>query len=345
MSQLTRGSVSRIIQDDQRCLAQIETDCLYPGGGGQPPDRAVIHQQNRRFSLSQTREIDGFFYWILDSPGLQLGEVMIERDELYHWEVSQQHTVQHIFSGIALHDYGWKSDGFTIFPQYSKIELLGADLDENKYNQLENQTNQMIIQGIPVRIFEAKEEDLLRKADNPDHTRVVKIEGIDQCCCGGTHVATTDQIGGFAILEIERKNKESVRISFAAGLRLSQLAKHHLQREHGLRDKLKGDIEERIDILLRENDRYRDNEKEYLQMIADLIPTKDPIVKFLNLPLGLDSLKYLSLAISQKGLTSSLINREGYFVLSGPQSQLLFEELKQRGAKGGGVGVITGKIL
>jgi alanyl-tRNA synthetase len=344
MTNTDRGKVVEIINNNDGCLVRIEANCLYVGGGGQPCDKAVILQNGKSFTLDQTKEINGIHYWISPSTELTLGEVYISRNNLWHWELSQQHSVQHIFSSLALRQFGWKSDGFCIFPENSKIELVGADLDRAKYDWLEGETNHIILQGYPIKIYEAKPGDSLRKADNPDHTRVVEIENIDKCCCSGTHVDSTDQIGCFAILQVERKNKDSVRVTFGAGLRLSGITKQYVSWERDLKNKLKGDIDERVDILIRENEAGREQEKELIQIIAGLIPLGVPVFKQTNLPLDLEALKYLSLAIDQRGITSSLINKEGYFVLSGPESGTLFEELKQKGAKGGGKGVITGKL-
>ena len=338
------GMVKEIRFDQRDCLVLVEADYLYPGGGGQPNDQGLLRQGAVTVALHKTREMDGHIYWVIQETSLHLGGVDIQRDDLLHLEYSQQHSSQHIFSGLALQQYGWKSDGFTIFTESSKIEFVGADLDLAKYEWLEQQTNQVIMQGIPIHIVEATKEDALRKVDNPDHTRVVSIEGIDKCCCSGTHVSSTDQIGGFAILQVERKNKESVRVIFGAGLRLARIAKYYKSWEHALKNKLKGDIEERTDVLLRENDLFREKEKELMQIIADIVPAKDPIFKRQGISLGLDSLKYLALGISQKGITAFLSNKEGYFVLSGPLADVLFDELKQGGAKGGGKGIITGKL-
>jgi Ser-tRNA(Ala) deacylase AlaX len=338
------GKVLEILVENEQYLAWIESDYLYPGGGGQPCDQAVIQQNGLSFPIHETRLIHGQLMWVIPNCQLKLGEIQITPDSLYRWEVSQQHTAQHIFSGLALQKYGWRSDGFSIFPLESKIELVGADLDLAKYEWLEDQSNQMITQGIPITIYDAKEGDVLRKADNPDHTRVVLIEGVDKCCCSGTHVSRTDQVGGFAILHIERKNKESVRVTFGAGLRLAKIAKQSKKEEKDLKNLLKGDIRERIDILLQECENNREKEKTLISLMASLIPLESPVFRMDQLPLSLESLKYLSLAIQQRGITSSLVNKEGYFVLSGPMADSLFEEFKQRGAKGGGKGVITGRM-
>jgi len=76
-------------------------------------------------------------------------EVDVVIDELWRLEVSQQHTAQHIFSALAEQLYGWPSEGFAIFEDESKIELLGADEDPEKYAQLERQVNEVILRANP----------------------------------------------------------------------------------------------------------------------------------------------------------------------------------------------------
>lgn len=338
------GKVIEILEDNGLCLARIDCEALYPGGGGQPCDQAILIQNGLSFSIHETRQIDDQIFWVFSVSGLEIGDITINRDEFYRLEISQQHTVQHIFSGLAFQKYGWKSDGFTIFPEDSKIELIGADLDLSKFEWLEQQTNFVISRRIPVEIAINTPGEDLKKSTIPEHNRVVSIKEVDRCYCGGTHVSSTDQIGSFSILTVERKNKESVRVTFVAGLRLAKMIKQYKNDEKKLKNLLKGDIWERVEILLKEYDDSQILEKNLLSLIADLVPSNPPIFRRDALPLSLEKLKYLSLAIQQRGISSSLINQEGYFVLSGQESDKLFEELKCRGAKGGGKGVITGKL-
>jgi len=69
--------------------------------------------------------------------------------------------------------------GFAIFEDESKIELLGADEDPEKYAQLERQVNEVILRQIPVRVYVTEEVDeKLRKHTDYEHPRIVEIEGL-----------------------------------------------------------------------------------------------------------------------------------------------------------------------
>jgi len=75
-------------------------------------------------------------------------EVDVVIDELWRLEVSQQHTAQHIFFGFGRAALRMALRGFAIFEDESKIELLGADEDPEKYAQLERQVNEVILRQI-----------------------------------------------------------------------------------------------------------------------------------------------------------------------------------------------------
>jgi len=66
--------------------------------------------------------------------------------------------------------------------------------------------NEVILRRIPVRVYVSEEaNNELRKSSSYEHPRIVEIEGIDKCACGGTHVTNTGLIGGFAILKVEEE--------------------------------------------------------------------------------------------------------------------------------------------
>lgn len=336
--------LKRITCQDKH-LVLLSSNSLYPGGGGQPPDKAILTQGDVTVSLQAVMETSEGIGWIVpDDYKLTEGEARLEKDDLYHWEVSQQHTAQHVFSGWAESLYGWKSDGFAIQDKLCKIELLEASDDSLPYEELEKRTQLTILDDLPVIISETSEDDSLRKPVHHDKIRVVEIPGVDRCGCGGTHVHSTVQIGAFSILQRERKNKQAVRIWFSAGLRLGNLAKTSYEREQQLRKWLSGDVEERIHSLLEKSKQHEKLEKWCWEKMAEWLPTDQKNIELQELPLSLSAMKTLASLFFQKGVSSFFVNEDHYFVLCGDEAEKRFEDLKKQGASGGGKGMITGQI-
>ena len=337
--------ILEIIRLDQKSFVWLSPNSLYTGGGGQPPDRGRLLQGNIEELIVSVQLFDQGFGWeIPQDSGFNIGQATLCRDELYHWEISQQHTAQHVFSGWAEKLFGWKSDGFAIQDKMSKIELLEASDEISCYQEIERHTRETILKDIPVLITESKGDASLRKPTQNEIVRVVEIPGVDKCGCGGTHVSTTGQLGGFSILQIERKNKNAVRVWFAAGFRLGSISKTYIEWEQKLRKWLSGDVEERVQSLLNESEQHQKIEKWFWKQLADLIPTGEKNIELVNLPVSLPAMKILASMLSKKGLSCTLINEEQYFVLAGENADERFETLKKQGASGGGKGIITGKM-
>ena len=334
-----------IVQLDQKLFVLLSPNTMYTGGGGQPPDRGRLLQGNAEGHINSVQLFDQGFGWeIPQDSGFQIGQATLYRDELYHWEISQQHTAQHVFSGWAEKLFGWKSDGFAIQDKMSKIELLEADDNFSCYQEIERQTLETILHDVPILITESKGDALLRKPTQKEIVRVVEIPGVDKCGCGGTHVSTTGQLGGFSILQIERKNKNAVRVWFAAGFRLGSISKTYMDWEQKLRKWLSGEVEERVQSLLNESEQHQKIEKWFWKQLADMIPSGEKNVELTNLPVSLPAMKLFASILSKKGIACSLVNVEQYFVLAGENAEERWEVLKKQGASGGGKEIITGKI-
>lgn len=334
-----------IIQLDQKSFVLLSPNTMYTGGGGQPPDRGRLLQGDAEELIVSVQLFDQGFGWeIPQNSGFKTGQATLYRDELYHWEISQQHTAQHVFSGWAEKLFGWKSDGFAIQDKMSKIELLEAADNLSFYQEIERKTWETILNDIPVLITESKDDASLRKPTQKEMVRVVEIPGVDKCGCGGTHVRTTGELGGFSILQIERKNKNAVRVWFAAGFRLGILSKTYIDWEQKLRKWLSGEVEERIQSLLNESEQHQKMEKWFWKQLADMIPTGEKNIELTNLPVSLSAMKLFASIVSKKGIACTLVNVEQYFVLTGENAEGRLEALKKQGASGGGKEIITGKI-
>jgi len=100
--------------DHDRAVFQVEAD-VYEGGGGQPPDRIKLKGPGFYLESDETlRDNSGTFWKVKkvwgEVPSSEM-EVDVTIDELWRFEVSQQHTAQHIFSALAEQLYGWPSEG------------------------------------------------------------------------------------------------------------------------------------------------------------------------------------------------------------------------------------------
>ena len=345
MQTISQAKITEVQWLDDQQLVAIDHPDLYPGGGGQLPDKATITTSIGSFPIHETIFVGEKHFWKIASPvKLGLEDITIHIDPLWRLELSQQHTAQHILSAHAKKLYDWESTGFTIFAENSKIEFLTEVDPVDACEKLENAVLDRITHDLPVSIHQAESTQGLRKGQDYEHLRVVEIEGLDRCGCGGTHVSKSSHIGAFSILKWERKNKASIRITFAAGLRLGKLAKKYTTWEYELRKKLTGEVEERIDDLLTQTQQQSKNEKKWLHILSEYLPITSHWTVMRDLPVQMDAIRYLANVIHQGRGNALLISEDKQFIIAGPNAEKLMQVLRSHGAKGGGKNLINGTM-
>ena len=141
----------------------------------------------------------------------------------------QNHTGEHILSGILYKKYGYNNVGFHLSPQIVTLDTSGP-LTEEQVRELERAANQAVWENVAVKAEYPPEEQLAdmfyrSKTEIDGPVRVVTIEGYDACACCAPHVRRTGEIGLILILKHENY-KGGTRFTFVCGNRaLEQVQK------------------------------------------------------------------------------------------------------------------------
>jgi misacylated tRNA(Ala) deacylase len=216
-----------VVGVNDRALA-FDRTCFYPGGGGQPSDDGTV-----RVSGGETLEIlsahadtDEVVWHVTRSalsPALVGRSATLAVNRARRVALTRHHTVLHVLNTIALRDYGGWITGVQIGVEQSRIDFKLEGLSAALCAELERKVNAVLAANHTVKAYDVSEDefrsrdDLLRTLDArpPVHdgrVRVVEIEGFDAQACGGTHVATTSDVGRFAIVRTENKGKINKRL-------------------------------------------------------------------------------------------------------------------------------------
>jgi alanyl-tRNA synthetase len=145
----------------------------------------------------------------------------------------QQHTGEHIVSGIINARYGWHNVGFHMGWDSITIDFDGMIPFED-LPELERLANEAIYRNIPLKIWTPDPEELPHvpyrtKRELPWPVRIVQVPGYDSCACCGLHVARTGEIGLIKLFSIV-KFRSGVRIEMLCGKRcLDFLSRSHDQ--------------------------------------------------------------------------------------------------------------------
>jgi misacylated tRNA(Ala) deacylase len=136
------------------------------------------------------------------------------------------HTAQHILNGVIWLDYGALVTGAHMIPGEGRLDFELPSMSQEFARAVEARVNGQVALDLPVRILflprsEAdRDPSLLRlKADriprSVDPLRVIDIVGLDRQADGGTHVASTGEVGQVRVVKAESKGKSNKRIRIA----------------------------------------------------------------------------------------------------------------------------------
>jgi misacylated tRNA(Ala) deacylase len=198
----------------------LDRSAFYPGGGGQPPDHGVLLWGGVQTRIAGARKADDLY--LIPEPGDPLpavgtavrGAVEDER----RTALMRTHSGLHVLCGVVFRDFGALVTGGNMEPLTARMDFDLPEVPAGFKETVEAACNAEIAAGrrIDVRVLPRAEAlaipDIIRTATNlipPDvpDVRIIDIVGLDQQADGGTHVASTGQVGTIEVVKIENKGK------------------------------------------------------------------------------------------------------------------------------------------
>ncbi len=196
----------------------LDRTLFFPEEGGQSPDKGVLGGAN----VLDVQIKDDIITHMLDKP-LEVGSIVKgEIDRKHRFSNMQQHSGEHIFSGLVYKKYGFLNVGFHLSDQIVTMDFNGP-LTAEQIEELEWEVNEAIVANVNIKTGYPPKDELAQmeyrsKKDIEGALRIVEIEGYDVCACCAPHVARTGEIGGFKIQNVQNY-KGGVRISYLCGFR------------------------------------------------------------------------------------------------------------------------------
>jgi misacylated tRNA(Ala) deacylase len=198
----------------------LDRSAFYPGGGGQPPDHGVLLWGGVETRIAGARKGDDLYLIPaegdpLPPPGTPVrGAVEDDR----RTALMRTHSGLHVLCGVVFRDYGSLVTGGNMEPYQARMDFDLPELPAGFRDAVEAACNTEIATArrIDVRTLPRDDAfaipDIIRTATNlvpPEvkEVRIVDIVGLDQQADGGTHVATTAQIGRIEVVKIENKGR------------------------------------------------------------------------------------------------------------------------------------------
>ncbi|MBO4693721.1 MAG: alanyl-tRNA editing protein [Clostridia bacterium] len=185
---------------------KLDKTAFFPEGGGQPADTGTI-------------------------SGVNVFDVQIENDEIFHYtekpletgvtascnldfdrrySFMQNHTAEHIVSGLVFKEYGYNNIGFHLNESEVTFDFNGF-FTEEQLKKLEYEANKRVWRNLSVTAFYPSSDESVTtsyraKSGINGKIRLVKIEDTDICACCAPHVNSTGEIGIIKFLNTEKQH-------------------------------------------------------------------------------------------------------------------------------------------
>ena len=215
----------------------IETDrtAFFPEGGGQTCDRGTLNS----IDVENVQIIDGkilHFVKNSDENSEKIKENTVLQGKIdmkKRFSDMQQHSGEHIFSGIVNSLYGYNNVGFHLGSEIVTLDFDG-ELNEDDICKVESLVNKAIWDNLEIKITFPDDEELSQikyrsKIEIEGQVRLVEIPGVDICACCAPHVKHTGEIGIVRVVAFERY-KGGTRVSILCGERALFDLRHKLKQ-------------------------------------------------------------------------------------------------------------------
>ena len=215
----------------------LDQTVFFPEGGGQYADTGVLGGMK----VLDVQEKGDLIIHYTDGELQPDTEVDGAINYEERFSKMQQHTGEHIVSGIVHRTFGYDNVGFHLGQELVTMDFNGTFTPE-QLQQVEYEANEAVVKNLPIVVtYPSKEEldqlDYRSKKELTGLVRIVEIPGGDICACCGTHVETTGEVGLI---------KLRTMINYKGGVRISMLCGRRALMDY--RERLKDEI--RISNLL-----------------------------------------------------------------------------------------------
>ena len=195
----------------------LDRTVFFPEGGGQLADTGVLGGVR----VLDVHERGGEIRHYTDAP-LEIGahvEGFVDAEQ--RLRRMQNHSGEHILSGLVHNAYGFDNVGFHMGAECMIIDFSG-ELTWEQLTELETRANEVVRQNIPLHIWfpdtnELQSLEYRSKLELTENVRIVEIPGVDRCACCAPHVERTGEVGIVKILDSQR-HRGGIRVSVVCGL-------------------------------------------------------------------------------------------------------------------------------
>ncbi len=278
--------VTGVGEDEHGEYVLLDQTLFFPEGGGQPSDRGTLGGHDVVDVQLVEGEIRHYIRKELEKGDSVDG--MIDWDRRF--DLMQQHSGEHMVSGMIHRRFGYDNVGFHMGERFVTIDINGL-IDEDQLSEIEQAVNAYIWTNQASRVFFADEEEKTSlpyrsKLELTDEVRLVEFPGADLCACCGLHVGLAGEVGLVKLVSVHRF-RQGVRIEMLSGRRAFDYLNSHFRQNSHIATALSvkpGETLEAVGRMQEENYRLRGEiikrDRERYRQIAGACQGKGNVVLF-----------------------------------------------------------------
>ena len=201
-------------------LFEVELDrtAFFPEGGGQYADTGLLGEAK----VLDVQEESGRIIHFTDAPLETGSRVKGSLDWEERFMKMQQHTGEHIVSGLVHSRFGYRNVGFHLGSEDCTMDFNG-EITPEELADIELEANRAVWKNLKVETVYPPRGELERmeyrsKIEIEGPVRIIVIPGYDRCACCAPHVGRTGEIGMIKLTNIQRY-KGGVRVTMLCGVR------------------------------------------------------------------------------------------------------------------------------
>ena len=195
----------------------LDKTIFYYTGGGQPHDTGLL---GGNVVIDVRKDGDDVLHYLIEGAALlSVGDVVecsIDWDRRH--QLMRTHTAMHVLCGVIWNEWKVPVTGGNMEPLSARMDFELPDVPDGFLQRVEQLVNEAVTADYPIEVSflprdtAVEDEDLIRTKvslipANVKEIRVVDIVGLDKQADGGTHVASTTEVGSVRVVKMENKGK------------------------------------------------------------------------------------------------------------------------------------------
>lgn len=333
-----------------RYAVELDRTAFFPEGGGQYADTGVLGGVR----VTDVQEIDGHILHLLEAPLEKETHVNGRIDWEERFMKMQQHSGEHIVSGLVHSAFGYNNVGFHLGSEDCTMDFDG-ELTKEQLAQIEREANRAVWKNLEIQTLYPSKEKLAgmeyrSKIEIEGQVRIIVIPGYDVCACCAPHVSRTGEIGLIKLTHVQRY-KGGARVTMLCGVRALEDYAAKQEQAAGISALLCARGNEIAESVRRLRDEVNslkyelgEKEKKLIAAKAQMIPEDGKAVCVFTQDIDGDSMRLLMNKVLEAGHSLCAVfhgnDSEGYRYVIGSRTQNMREFVKKFNAvfdgRGGG---------